>query len=76
MPHVTVKLYPGRSEQQKQKLAAEIARAVMEITNSADGSVSVGIEDVPPAEWTERVWKPEIAAKWESLYKKPGYKPG
>jgi len=29
MPHVIVKLWPGKSEQQKKKLAAEITKAVM-----------------------------------------------
>jgi Tautomerase enzyme len=29
MPHVIVKLWPGKSEQKKKKLAAEITKAVM-----------------------------------------------
>jgi len=76
MPHVIVKLYPGRSEQQKQDLAAAMTRAVMEIAGSAEASVSVAIEDVAPGEWTEKVWKPEIEGKQERLYKRPGYEPG
>jgi 4-oxalocrotonate tautomerase len=31
MPHVTVKLWPGRSEQQKTRLAQAIAKDVMDI---------------------------------------------
>lgn len=38
-------------------------------------AVSVGIEDVTPQRWTETVYKPEILAKPETLYKKPGYDP-
>ena len=76
MPHVIVKLYPGRSQQQKQALAAEITKAVMATTNSAEASVSVGIEEVAPADWKDQVWNPDIAAKPGTLFKKPGYQPG
>ena len=75
MPHVLVKLYSGRSEQQKSALAAEITKAVMAAVNSAEASISVSIEDVDPDDWTEKVYKPDIAAKWDKLYKKPGYEP-
>ena len=32
MPHVIVKLYPGRSEEQKKKLAAEIVKDVVTLS--------------------------------------------
>jgi 4-oxalocrotonate tautomerase len=38
-------------------------------------SVSVGIEDVEPKDWTEKVYKPDIIAKPDTIYKKPGYDP-
>jgi 4-oxalocrotonate tautomerase len=41
MPHVIVKLWPGKSEEQKTLLANEIAKDVME-------SVSAAIEEVRP----------------------------
>jgi 4-oxalocrotonate tautomerase len=75
MPHVIVKLNSGRSERQKSALAADITKAVIASANSGEASVSVGIEDVDPNDWSEKVYKPDIAAKWDSLYKKPGYKP-
>jgi 4-oxalocrotonate tautomerase len=37
--------------------------------------VSVGIEDVQPRDWTEQVYKPDILAKPDTIYKKPGYDP-
>ncbi len=43
MPHPTIKLWPGKSEQQKKKLAEEITKAVMSALNYGDESVSVGI---------------------------------
>ena len=75
MPHVIVKLYAGRSEQQKARLAQEVTKAVIAGVGSTEDAVSVSIEDVAPDEWTEKVYKPDIAAKPGTLYKKPGYNP-
>jgi 4-oxalocrotonate tautomerase len=75
MPHVVVKLHSGRSEQQKAKLAELITQAVMAGAQCAEQSVSVSIEDVEPAEWTEKVYKPDIMGHADRLYKKPGYGP-
>ena len=73
MPHVIVKLYPGRTDDQKQRLADAIAKNVVEITGCKDLSVSIGIEEVSPQAWGEKVYGPDIRAKWETLVKKPGY---
>ncbi|MBV8438602.1 MAG: tautomerase family protein [Silvibacterium sp.] len=75
MPHVLVKLFPGRSEEQKSRLAEAIMKDVMSILNSGEESVSVAIEEVKPQDWTEKVYKPEIQGQWDKLYKKPGYEP-
>jgi len=37
MPHVIVKLWPGKSEQQKQRLADQIVKAVMNVLNYGEG---------------------------------------
>lgn len=75
MPHVVVKLWPGRSEQSKKQLAEAIVKDVMRFTDVGEDSVSVAIEEVAPRDWTEKVFKPDIAGKRETLYKQPGYKP-
>lgn len=75
MPHISVKLYPGRSEEQKNRMAEEIVKTIVATANCKETAVSVAIEDVAPEDWTEQVYKPEITGKWEKLYKKPGYKP-
>ena len=75
MPHVIVKLYSGRSERQKQALAQAVTEAVTSALNYGQDSVSVGIEDVEPKDWTEKVYKPDIIAKPDTIYKKPGYDP-
>jgi 4-oxalocrotonate tautomerase len=73
MPHVSVKLWPGRSEEDKKRLAEAIADDVVRITGCSPASVSVSIEDVPSDQWKERVYDPEVRDKAGLLYKKPGY---
>ena len=74
MPHVIVKLWPGKSEQRKQRLADAIARDVMEILHYGEESVSVAMEEVAPREWAEKVYRADIEARPDQLYNKPGYK--
>ena len=73
MPHVIVKLWPGKSEQQKDRLAEKIARDVMDVLNYGEESVSVGFEEINSKDWKEKVYKPDIQDNWDKLYKKPGY---
>ncbi|HTQ53548.1 MAG TPA: tautomerase family protein [Bryobacteraceae bacterium] len=73
MPHVIVKLWPGKSEQQKKQLAEKITKDVMDAFNYREESVSVGFEEVASKDWKQRVYKPDIQDKWDTLYKKPGY---
>ncbi len=73
MPHVIVKLWPGKSEQQKTRLADKIAKDVMDVLNYGEESVSVGFEEISSKDWKEKVYKPDITDKWDKLYKKPDY---
>ncbi len=75
MPHVIVKLYPGRSEDVKKRLAGEIANSVAKIAECKETVVSVAFEEIDPDEWADTVYKPDIIGKSETLYKKPGYNP-
>jgi 4-oxalocrotonate tautomerase len=73
MPHISVKLWPGRSEETKQRLADAIVEDVLNIIGGDETSVSVSIEEVPSTDWKEEVYDPEIRDKRKYLYKKPGY---
>src|SRR5258705_5897860 len=68
MPHVIVKLWPGKSEQQKRRLAEAITRDVATVLNYGDESVSVALEEVTSAEWAEKVYRPDIVEKAATLY--------
>ena len=73
MPHVIVKLWPGKSEEQKTRLAAAITKDVSDVLNDGDEAVSVAFEEVKVQDWAKIVYKPDIKDKWDKLYKKPGY---
>ncbi|WP_026792831.1 tautomerase family protein [Pleomorphomonas oryzae] len=75
MPHVVIKMIEGRGEEQKQRLADLVTKAIMDGAGCKESSVSVAIEDVPAADWTAAVYRPEIEPQLDKLYKKPGYKP-
>lgn len=73
MPHVIVKLWPGKSEKQKTRLAQQITEDVMSTLDYGEESVSVALEEVGPQDWKEKVYEPDIVQKAEKLYKNPGY---
>ena len=73
MPHVIVKLWPGKSERQKVRLAEKIVEDVTTVLNYGEESVSVAFEEVDSQDWAEKVYQPDIVRNSERLYKKPGY---
>lgn len=75
MPHVIVKLWPGKSPDHKRQLTDAIVRDVTKILGYGDESVSVGFEEVAAGNWTAQVFEPDIMRKWDSLTKEPGYGP-
>jgi phenylpyruvate tautomerase PptA (4-oxalocrotonate tautomerase family) len=48
MPHIIVKLYAGRSGQEKARLAGEITKAFAPVLKYGEDAVSMGIEDIEP----------------------------
>ena len=73
MPHVIVKLWPGKSEQQKIQLAKAIVKDVMNVLHYGEESVSVAIKEIKADDWAEKVYKPDIVNNVEQLYKQPSY---
>ena len=73
MPHIIVKLWPGRPDELKKKLAEKIAEDVAEDLSGNIGDVSVSFEDIPKEKWVEEVVQKDIREKADKLYKKPEY---
>jgi 4-oxalocrotonate tautomerase len=74
MPHVIIKMWPGRTQEQKEEMAEEITNTIMRIVDCKVSSVSIAIEEIKRKDWKKMVYKPDIIGKKETLIKKPGYK--
>jgi 4-oxalocrotonate tautomerase len=75
MLHVIIKMYAGRTEEQKKKLVKTITDSIVKTVDADEKYVSIAIEDVSPEDWAEKVYRPDILEKQNTLYKKPGYNP-
>ena len=75
MPHVFVKMHPGRSEQQKAPPAEAITQQVMAIARVGADAVSSAIEEVTAKDWPDQVYRSDILGHANQLYKKPEYSP-
>jgi 4-oxalocrotonate tautomerase len=73
MPHVIIKLWPGRTAEQKTDLCNKITEALKTAVDATDSSISIAIEEIPKEKWKELVYDTEIIEKEELLFKKPGY---
>ena len=51
MPFVTVQIYPGRTVDQKRKLAKAITDAMIEHVDAKPGNLNVIIQEVPADSW-------------------------
>ena len=68
MPHIVIKLWPGRTEEEKKSMAQAVVDAAVEHLHAEPGWVSVGIEEVDEDRWNDDVFRPEILAKRDTLY--------
>lgn len=73
MPHVEIKCFPGRSDDQKKLCAEKISEIVAETLGCKLSSVSVAIKDVCESDWKCEVWDKSIKPEMESLFKVPDY---
>ena len=74
MPHISLKMLKGRTEEQKKLAADKLTAALCEALGCGDGHVTVGIEDYTPEEW-QKVFAEDIEGKSGTLYRKPAYDP-
>jgi 4-oxalocrotonate tautomerase len=73
MPHFIVKLFPGKSDEQKKALTAKIVEATKETLEVGEDVISLNFVEVTPDDWEEKVAKPDIIPNKDSLYKVPDY---
>ena len=73
MPHVIVKMFSGKTDEQKKILTEQITKSIMDTLGNEANSVSVDLIDVEKKDW-EKVYRQDIEPKLDVLHKKPGYK--
>ncbi len=63
MPHVDIRMFAGRTDEQKKKVADAVAEAMMDSLGCERSHLSVAIHDVDPDKWNEEVKKTVDASK-------------
>lgn len=56
MPHITIQMYPGRSDELKKEVAEALRDAAAKALNREKEHFSVSVEDVPQADWKAKVY--------------------
>lgn len=74
MPHISVKMIEGRSEEQKKELAKALEKTLSDTLGCDTRWVTVSIEDYNGKQWQE-VFREEVTENEKHLYKKPQYDP-
>lgn len=73
MPHISIKMLKGRTNEQKQLAAGKLADALCEALGCTPEHVSVAVEDYTPEQWQD-VFAKEISEN-ENIIKQPNYDP-
>lgn len=70
MPHVTVEMLPGRTEEVKNHLAEQISQTVAACVKVDPAHVSVSIREVAADAWKTRVYD-RVLQESSTLYRRP-----
>lgn len=73
MPHITIKMLKGRTQEQKKIAAEKLTQALVEAIGCTESHVSVSVEDFTAEQWQEQ-YRIEVAEN-PALIKKPAYNP-
>ena len=73
MPHISLKMLKGRTEEQKKLAAEKLSKALIDAIGCSESHISVYVEDFTPQEWQEQ-FKIEVTES-PFLIKKPNYDP-
>lgn len=55
MPHIVIKMYPGRSQEIKEDFAKKVQELTVKEFGCQPGHVSVSVEDIKPENWKDEV---------------------
>ena len=69
MPHITIKMLKGRTDEQKKQAADKVAAALVDAIGCNPEHISVAVEDFTPVEFRKEV------TESSHIYKEPHYDP-
>ena len=55
MPHISIKMYPGRTEEVKKDLAEKTKDVICQEMNMEEKYISVSVEEIEKDKWNEEV---------------------
>lgn len=73
MPHISIKMLEGRTDEQKELLSKNLTDAICKSIGCTNEHVSVAIEDFTAEAWQD-IFKKEIAEN-KNIIKTPQYDP-
>lgn len=73
MPHITIKMFKGRTDEQKLEAAKAVKKALCDSLGCGEGVVSVSVSDYDPKDWSEQ-YRVEIDENPDIVIK-PNYRP-
>ena len=73
MPHISLKMYKGRTTEEKNKIANELAEVLVK-NGVKPTAISVSVTDYEPEDWKEQVYDKEIRDNrcWSLVSQLPG----
>ena len=74
MPHIGIKMLKGRTQEQKEKLAAALVRTLTKELGCSEHYVTCTIEDFDAVQW-QKVFDEEVTQKQDKVFKKAEYDP-
>lgn len=60
MPHITIKLWPGVTDEKKHELANAIVDQGMKILGHGEEAFSVAFEEISQERWKEEVYEKKL----------------
>ena len=66
MPYIAIKSYP-KDEATKMAVARKINEVFLELWGCPQEAITIGIEEIAPADWNARVDIPEIQPKEDEM---------
>lgn len=72
MPHVTIQIVPGHSEEEKKRLAEALHLTMQKELHMEGGLISISIQEVPSEQWLSFI----RAVPDSSFYVSPAYLKG